>query len=175
MEIEIGGVAPCRRSLFAPNHIRLSPIRGFPRSRSEFMLMSSLRYSPAEHDPSRSSSIPVPLSVSFRGMSGTNWAWVGNSWGREFHDESGVVPNALKWDGIDCDFGGLEVAIIDARTGNRSESQILVAKFPRFDIPKSHRVSRPLPLLGMDFLHTNALRLIIDGRGSALVGEFETP
>jgi len=102
---------------------------------------------------------------------GVGWEF----WGREFHDESGVVPNALKWDGIDCDFGGLEVAIIDARTGNRSESQILVAKFPRFDIPKSHRVSRPLPLLGMDFLHTNALRLIIDGRGSALVGEFETP
>jgi len=108
----------------------------------------------------------APLSVlPYSLWHSENLAW--NSLGDQVMDTRGRrIP--LHWFGVPCEIGETEGSLADQSIV--AGPLVIVAKFPR--AAHANAVIENTPVLGLNFLSDNRLRLGMDGRGAALPGHF---
>jgi hypothetical protein len=76
------------------------------------------------------------------------------------------MPGALQWFGVSCVIGEIEADLADKTVV--AGPYLIVGKFPQAAHPNP--LIENMPILGLNFLADNHLRLALDGRGAALVG-----
>ncbi len=97
-----------------------------------------------------------------------------NPLGQQLSRQGKPVPDALKWQDVDCSLGVTHVHLSDPRTGTRTSHPFLVvAKFA--SQRSQHSQLELVAVLGMNFLADNNLRLELDGTGADLAGYLSVP
>ena len=111
--------------------------------------------------------LPFSLWPSYGGV---QW----NPLGQQLTRQGKPVPDALKWQDVDCSLGATYVHLVDPQTGTKTNRPFLVVA--KFAIQRSLQPHLELAaVLGMNFLVDNGLRLALDGTGTNLVGYLSVP